>query len=76
MEGYDTVGFDAAKAPYINPNPGPNQGIKTAVRASYPCGQGPTAEEATVIANEVTLTLTLTRTLTRARTRARSRTFS
>merc|ERR1719409_1741473 len=29
------------------------QMIKTAVRASYPCGQGPTAEEATVIANEL-----------------------
>ena len=40
--------------PNPNPNPDPNQGIKTAVRASYPCGQGPTAEEATVIANEVT----------------------
>ena len=28
------------------------KGVKTVVRAMYPCGQGPTAEEATTIANE------------------------
>ena len=28
------------------------KGVKTTVRASYACGQGPTAEEATTIANE------------------------
>ena len=28
------------------------KGVKTTVRAFYPCGQGPTAEEATTIANE------------------------
>jgi len=29
------------------------KGVKTVVRAMYPCGQGPTAEEATTIANEL-----------------------
>jgi len=29
------------------------KGVKTTVRASYACGQGPTAEEATIIANEL-----------------------
>ena len=36
-------------------------GQKTVVRASYACGQGPTAEEATTVANEAPQRMSLAR---------------